>query len=112
MAKNFKHRVGVVYSTNPDFQYETDKRQEAETLPPDRQRLKLFFDSKRKGSGMTIVENFIGRDEDAKNLARDLKNLCGSGGSFKDGEILIQGDHREKIQAWLQEKGYQLKRKN
>ncbi|MEA3444587.1 MAG: translation initiation factor [Bacteroidota bacterium] len=111
MAKKQKNRVNVVYSTNPDFDYETDEKPLEETLLPSQQKLYVLLDKKqRKGKAVTLITNFIGTDDDLKNLGKFLKTKCGVGGSVKNGEILIQGDCREKVMALLQSEGYIVKR--
>ena len=99
MAENdWKARLGVVYSTNPDFQYTTEAPEKEETLSPDRQRLIVGIDRRgRGGKQVTLVSGFVGRADDLKNLARTLKTRIGVGGSAKDGEITIQGDFRDKV---------------
>jgi translation initiation factor 1 len=111
--QDWKSRLGVVYSTNPDFKYETLQEQEADTLPPERQRLTVRIDRRRRaGKQVTLVEGFVGRSEDLAALARTLKTRCGVGGSASDGEILIQGDLRDKVVALLTSMGYNAKRGN
>jgi translation initiation factor 1 len=110
---DWKSRLGVVYSTNPDFQYETAGTEEAETLPPDKQRLIVAIDRRnRGGKQVTLVTGFVGTADDLKELGKTLKTRCGVGGTAKDGEITIQGDFRDKVTALLREMGYQAKRGN
>lgn len=109
MADNdWKNRLGVVFSTNPDFKYDTDDEPaEAETLPAGKQKLRVSIDRRgRAGKQVTLVTGFIGREEDLVALAKELKTKCGVGGSCKDGEILIQGDFRDRIVSLLQSMGY------
>lgn len=109
MAKK-NNKGGVIFSTNPDFEYE-DEDDQQETLAPAQQQLKVWLDKKqRKGKVVTLVTGFVGSEEDLRALEKQLKNLCGSGGSAKDGEILIQGDHRDKILAHLLAKDYKAKK--
>jgi translation initiation factor 1 len=110
MAKP-KDRINVVYSTNPDFQYESNEDLELDTLPAQQQQLKIMLDKKaRAGKQVTLISGFIGKQDDLEALSKSLKNLCGSGGSAKDGEILIQGDHRDKILNHLISKNYKAKK--
>ena len=108
MADNdWKSRLGVVYSTNPDFQYATQAAEEEQTLAPDRQRLIVKIDRRqRAGKQVTLIEGFVGSQEDLAALAKTLKTRCGVGGTAKDGEITIQGDLRDKVVALLQSMGY------
>mgnify|MGYP002620342247 CR=1 FL=1 len=109
MADNdWKKRLGVVYSTNPDFAYEqAGEATEAETLPPSSQKLTVSIDRKgRGGKQVTLVKGFVGTDEDLKALGKAIKVKCGTGGSASDGEILIQGDMRDKVVQILQQMGY------
>ena len=102
-----KRAVGVVYSTNPDFQYQYDDEAEATTLPPQQQRLRVRLEKNhRGGKTVTVVTGFVGTDDDLQQLARLLKNKCGVGGSAKDGEILVQGEHLEKVRQILAAEGY------
>lgn len=104
--KSKKHREGVVYSTSTDFDYDYDEVEE-QTLPPDEQRLKVRMEKKgRKGKTAVVVTGFVGSDQDLKDLAKELKSACGTGGSAKDGQIIIQGDMRSKIVELLKGKGY------
>jgi len=107
MAKDWKDRLGVVFSTNSDFEYEKEENEEQETLPPQQQKLIVSLDKRnRKGKSVTLVTGFSGSEDDLKDLGKLLKTKCGVGGSVKDGEILIQGDHRSKVLAILQDLGY------
>ena len=107
MSKNKKIPLGVVYSTNQDFEYSFDNEEIAETLLPEKQKLKIQLDKKsRAGKQVTLITGFIGKDDDLETLAKKLKNFCGCGGSAKEGEILIQGDVREKVLTWLITQGY------
>lgn len=113
MANNdWKKRLGVVYSTNPDFKYENEQEEEVPTLPPGEQKLTVSLDKRnRGGKQVTLVTGFTGSREDLAELGRTLKIKCGVGGSAKDGEITIQGDVRDKVTALLMEMGYRAKRK-
>lgn len=108
MAKNdWKERLNIVYSTNPDFQYSTNEDEQVETLPKQQQKLRVSIEKNhRGGKTVTVVKNFVGNDEDIKELARLLKTRCGVGGSAKDGEILIQGDFKQKVIELLKSEGY------
>ena len=113
MDNDWKNRLGVVFSTNPDFQYQKETEEEAETLPPEKQRLIVGIDRRnRGGKQVTLVTGFVGTEADLKELGRALKVRCGVGGSAKDGEITIQGDLRDKVTALLKEMGYNAKRGN
>ena len=112
MENDWKKRLGMVYSTNPDFQYESGEQEEIESLAPQQQQLYVSLDKKnRKGKKVTLVEGFKGCTEDLKNLAKELKSSCGVGGSVGDHNILIQGDFRDRVITLLQEKGFTVKRK-
>ena len=111
MENDWKKRLGMVYSTDPGFQFETEEEKESETLPPQQQKLYVSLDKKnRKGKKVTLVAGFTGKAEDLKALARELKSQCGVGGSVSQGDILIQGDFRDRVMALLQDKGYKVKR--
>ncbi len=114
MADNdWKKRLGVVFSTNPDFAYEEEAEPEEATLEPSKQNLIVSIDRKgRAGKQVTLVTGFIGTAEDLAGLGRTLKMKCGVGGSAKDGEITIQGDFRDRVTALLKEMGYKAKRGN
>ncbi|MBR1633369.1 MAG: translation initiation factor [Bacteroidales bacterium] len=113
MDNDWKKRLGVVYSTNPDFQYQTSQVEEAETLAPSKQRLVVSIDRRqRAGKQVTLVKGFVGKADDLAALGKALKVKCGVGGTAKDGEITIQGDLRDKVVALLQGMGYNAKRGN
>ena len=105
---DWKSRLGVVYSTNPDFSYQTDETETGvETLAPAAQKLIVKIDrSGRAGKQVTLISGFVGSEEDLASLAKTLKTKCGVGGSSKEGEILIQGDFREKVVEILHKEGY------
>jgi len=113
MAKSndWKKRDGVVYSTRADFQFTYSQSETPSTLPPNQQNLKILLDkSMRAGKQVTLVTGFIGTADDLEKLGKMLKSKCCVGGSAKEGEILIQGDHRDKIVQLLQKEGYKAKR--
>lgn len=110
MGRN--NKKNVVYSTNPDFNYEYDEELEEETLDPEDQTLYVSIDrKKRAGKEVTLVEGFVGSEDDLKDLGKTLKSKCGVGGTAKDGEILIQGSFKDKIADLLQGMGYNVKKK-
>ena len=110
--KNKKKDIsGVVYSTNQNYDYSYDDEQEEETLPPNEQDLRIVLDRKKGGKVVTTIIDFIGSKEDLKALGKELKTYCGVGGTVKNGEILIQGDFRDKILALLLKKGFKAKKK-
>ncbi|MBB4036189.1 translation initiation factor 1 [Dysgonomonas hofstadii] len=104
---DWKDRLNVVYSTNPDFKYDTDDEQEEETILKEKQALRISLDKRnRKGKAVTLITGFVGTTEDMEALGKMLKVKCGVGGSAKDGEIIVQGDFRSKILELLQKEGY------
>ncbi|MCC6599891.1 MAG: translation initiation factor [Crocinitomicaceae bacterium] len=110
MNKNHKNSGGIVYSTNPDFR-NTDENDAIETRPPSSQELRIWLEKNhRAGKTVTVIKGFAGKHEDLDTLAKTLKTKCGTGGSAKEGEIIIQGDHREKVLALLQKMGYKAKK--
>lgn len=113
MAKSNKNKhSNMVYSTNPDFQFQQEEENDQETLAANQQKLYVSIDKKqRAGKEVTLVEGFIGSEEDLKDLGKMLKSKCGVGGTVKDGEIIIQGNFRDKIMELLVKDGYQVKRK-
>jgi translation initiation factor 1 len=115
MAKNnnWKSREGVVYSTSDSFEYTHQTNEEASTLPPQQQNLRVQLDkSMRAGKQVSLVVGFVGNTADLEKLGKLLKSKCGVGGSVKDGEIIIQGDHRDKLLQILLKEGYKAKRGN
>ncbi len=109
--KNKPDTRGFVYSTDPNFSFE-EEQPNTETLPPAQQKLKVRLDTKhRAGKAVTLVNGFVGKEEDLEDLGKKLKSFCGTGGSAKDGEIIVQGDQREKVLQWLVKNGYKQARK-
>ena len=108
---DWKKRDGIVFSTADSFDYNFGEDESQETLPPTQQKLKVLLDKKsRAGKQVTLIEGFLGTEDDLKELSKLLKNKCGVGGSTKDGEILIQGDHRDKVVQVLIQVGYGAKK--
>ena len=105
-----KNYTGIVYSTNPDHEYQRNDEPEASTLPPTQQPLKVWLDRKSGGKVVTAVRGFVGSLNDLTELGKQLKNACGTGGTVKDGEIQIQGDHRDKVLTYLTGKKYAAKK--
>lgn len=111
MSKKSKGLGGVVYSTDPDFEYQEEQENEVETPEPKHQNLRLQLDRKQRGGkAVTLITGFVGNSSDLEVLGKKLKQKCGVGGSVKDGEVLIQGDFREKILAMLLAEGYKVKK--
>ncbi len=112
MSNNdWKSRLGMVYSTNPDYKYDTEVDADGPTLEPSQQDLRVWLDRKqRAGKQVTLVKGFVGSDDDLRELASMLKNKCGVGGSAKDGEIIIQGDFRDRVVDLLVKAGYKAKK--
>ncbi len=112
MAKNpkdndWKDRLNVVYSTNPDFNYEMDDEEEQATLQPSQQRLRVqLYRKNRGGKVVTLITGFVGTEDDLKELGKFLKSKCGVGGSAKDGEVIVQGDFKQKVLELLKKEGY------
>ncbi len=108
---DWKSRLGMVYSTNPDFNYEHIEQEQAPTLPNAKQNLRVWLDRKqRAGKSVTLVKGYVGSEDDLKELATTLKRRCGVGGSAKDGEIIIQGDFRDRVVSLLADMGYKAKK--
>lgn len=111
MPSDWKARLGMVYYTDPDFNYDTGDTPEADTPPPARQELRVWLDRRqRAGKAVTVVRGFVGRADDLEALGRMLKTRCGVGGAVKEGEILIQGDHRDRVVELLLKAGYRCKK--
>jgi translation initiation factor 1 len=112
MKKKKPDSKGFVYSTDPNFHFE-EEQNNIETFTPAQQKLKIRLDTKQRGGkAVTLIEGFIGKDEDLQELGKKLKAFCGTGGSVKDGEIIIQGDQREKVVTWLKKNGYSQVKKS
>lgn len=107
---DWKERLGVVFSTNPDFNYTTEGEAEVVTLAPEKQNLKIWLDRLKGGRVATVVRGFVGSEEDLSQLGKELKKSCGVGGTAKDGEIIIQGDHRDRVLELLAKAGYKCKK--
>ncbi len=104
---DWKKRLNIVYSTNPDYHYNEDGDDVVETQPKDKQMLRISLDKRnRKGKAVTLITGFVGSEDDLQSLGKMLKTKCGVGGSAKDGEIIVQGDNRQKVLEILQKEGY------
>jgi translation initiation factor 1 len=107
---DWKDRLGVVYSTSDEYSYDYDGDDEAETLPTNKQKLVVTLDKKQRGGKqVTLVTGFTGTEDDLKSLGKMLKTKCGVGGSAKQGEIIVQGDFRERVKDLLKKEGYQVR---
>ena len=112
MAKQKTEKINVVYSTNPDFNFQFDEEEAIETLSKAQQQLYVSIDRKQRGGKeVTLVEGFVGKEDDLKELGKLLKSKCGVGGTVKDNEILIQGNFRDKVFDLLTKEGYKVKKK-
>jgi translation initiation factor 1 len=112
MAKKKTDKHGFVYSTDPNFRFEEEASENQETLPAADQKLRVRLETKhRGGKAVTLVTGFVGTVDDLELLGKNLKNFCGTGGSVKDGEAIIQGDQREKVMLWLLKNGYRQTKK-
>ncbi len=112
MAKKINSISGLVYSTDPNFKIEEETEDEQQTLLPAEQKIKIRLDKKHRGGKMvTLIENFIGTNADKEDIGKKLKTSCGTGGSIKEGEILVQGDNRDKVLQWLLKNGYKQSKK-
>jgi translation initiation factor 1 len=110
MSNKNKHRDGIVYSTQSDFEYTNKLNDGTETLLPSQQQLKIYLDRKGGGKLVSRITGFIGTYDDLNTLGSALKKLCGGGGTIKDNEVLIQGDHRDKLVTYLTKQGYKSKK--
>lgn len=107
---DWKKRLGIVYSTDSEFNYEGKDKPGEDTLPPEKQKLIISLDKKqRRGKSVSLITGFVGSKEDLEELGKNLKKKCGTGGSAKEGEIIIQGDFRERLKELLEKEGYKIK---
>ncbi len=110
--KNISDKNGFVFSTDPNFRFEPEENEITETLAPAQQPLRILLDkNQRAGKAVTLVTGFTGKEEDLEKLGKQLRHFCGTGGSVKDGEAMIQGDQRDKVLQWLVKNGYTKSRK-
>jgi len=113
LSKKINSFSGLVYSTDPNFKIEEDENMEEQTILPAEQKIKIRLDKKHRGGKVvTLIENFIGTNADKEDIGKKLKTVCGTGGSVKDGEILVQGDNRDKVLQWLLKNGFKNSKKN
>ena len=113
MSKKINSLSGLVYSTDPNFKIEEDENMEEQTILPAEQKIKIRLDKKHRGGKVvTLIENFIGTNADKEDIGKKLKTVCGTGGSVKDGEILVQGDNSDKVLQWLLKNGFKNSKKN
>ena len=112
MSKKKLSFDGIVFSTDPTFKTDQDEQQVTETLAPNQQKLRIKLDTKhRAGKAVTLITGFVGKETDIETLGKQLKNYCGTGGSVKDAEIIVQGDQRDKVLQWLLKNGYKKTKK-
>lgn len=105
--KNKPDARGFVFSTDPSFRFEEEAQETQDTLPANQQKLRIRLDTKqRAGKAVTLITGFVGKEEDLEDLGKKLRNFCGTGGSVKDGEAIVQGDQRDKVLQWLLKNGY------
>ncbi|MFM8710645.1 MAG: translation initiation factor [Sphingomonadales bacterium] len=105
--KNKADSRGFVFSTDPNFSYQPEPQEQVETLAPKQQRLRILLDTKQRvGKAVTLITGFVGKTEDLETLGKQLRNFCGTGGSVKEGEVIVQGDQRAKVKQYLQKQGY------
>jgi len=112
MSKKKLSFDGIVFSTNPEFKTDKEEQEITETVSPAQQKLRVRLDTKhRAGKAVTLITGFVGKEEDLESLGKQLKNYCGTGGSVKDAEIIVQGDQRDKVLQWLLKNGYKQTKK-